>query len=218
VKRSGPPNDSAVNAVNLIAVHRGLRITEEQRQRFVELYMAALDESDLPDDEPFREAVRSHIEFGSRVAMQNSNADTDEDLHPLREVPRWTWAGDGSMIELGDVSTWWEVEGDGEPLVLLHPGGADSRAYDDNLPGLAKAFRCYRYDRRGQGRTPDVGGPITFAAMTDDAIAFIETAVGAPAHLVGHSIGAPVGLLVAQKRPDLVRGLVFSEGVFHHDG
>jgi pimeloyl-ACP methyl ester carboxylesterase len=180
--------------------------------------MAALDESDLPDDEPFREAVRSHIEFGSRVAMQNSNADTDEDLHPLREVPRWTWAGDGSMIELGDVSTWWEVEGDGEPLVLLHPGGADSRAYDDNLPGLAKAFRCYRYDRRGQGRTPDVGGPITFAAMTDDAIAFIETAVGAPAHLVGHSIGAPVGLLVAQKRPDLVRGLVFSEGVFHHDG
>jgi pimeloyl-ACP methyl ester carboxylesterase len=123
-----------------------------------------------------------------------------------------------AMSELGNVSSWWDVDGDGEPLVLLHPGGADSRAYDDNLPGLATAFRCYRYDRRGQGRTPDVGGPITFEAMTDDAIAFIETVVGAPAHLVGHSIGAPVGLLVAQKRPDLVRGLVFSEGVFHHDG
>jgi pimeloyl-ACP methyl ester carboxylesterase len=35
-------------------------------------------------------------------------------------------------------------------------------------------------------------------------IAFLETVVGGPAHLVGHSIGAPVGLLVAQRRPDLV--------------
>jgi len=52
---------------HLIAVHRGLQITEHQRARFVELYMQAL---------------------------QNSHAATDDDLHPLREVPRWTWAGD----------------------------------------------------------------------------------------------------------------------------
>src|SRR3954464_190375 len=79
---------------HLIAVHRGLRITEEQRQRFVELYMAALDAAELPSDPAFREAVREHVEFGSRVAMQNSHADTDDELHPLREVPRWTWSGD----------------------------------------------------------------------------------------------------------------------------
>jgi len=34
------------------------------------------------------------VEFGSRVAMQNSHADNDDQLHPLREVPRWTWPGD----------------------------------------------------------------------------------------------------------------------------
>jgi hemoglobin len=79
---------------HLIAIHRGLKITEEQRERFVELYMAALDKAGLPDDEPFRTAVREHVEFGSKVAMQNSNAKTDAELHPLREVPRWTWAGD----------------------------------------------------------------------------------------------------------------------------
>ena len=79
---------------HLIDVHRHLRITEEQRQRFVQLYMAALDGSDLPDNEEFREAVRSHVEFGSRVAMQNSHAETESELHPLREVPRWTWPGD----------------------------------------------------------------------------------------------------------------------------
>jgi pimeloyl-ACP methyl ester carboxylesterase len=124
----------------------------------------------------------------------------------------------GRLTRVGDVQTWWDVHGEGDPLVLLHPGGADSRAYDGNLAGLAAAFRTFRFDRRGQGRTADVGGPITFAQMTDDAVAFIEQVVGAPVHLLGHSVGAPVGLLVARKRPDLVRGLVFSEGVFHFEG
>jgi hemoglobin len=79
---------------HLIDVHRSLRITEEQRTRFVELYMAAIETSGLPEDEAFREAIRSHVEFGSRVAMQNSNAETEDQLHPLREVPRWSWSGD----------------------------------------------------------------------------------------------------------------------------
>jgi hemoglobin len=79
---------------HLIDVHRGLRITEAQRRRFVELYMAALDQADMPSDREFREAVREHVEFGSKVAMHNSNAASDEQLHPLRAVPRWTWPGD----------------------------------------------------------------------------------------------------------------------------
>jgi hemoglobin len=79
---------------HLVDVHRGLQISEEQRKRFVQLYMAALDASNLPEDHAFREAIEEHVEFGSRVAMQNSNAETDEQLHPLREVPRWTWTGD----------------------------------------------------------------------------------------------------------------------------
>ena len=83
-----------VGFAHLIAVHRGLRITEEQRARFVELYMAALDVADMPSDSAFRDAVREHVEFGSHVAMQNSRAASDAELHPLREVPRWTWAGD----------------------------------------------------------------------------------------------------------------------------
>ncbi|GAA1313091.1 globin [Planotetraspora silvatica] len=77
--------------LGLIDVHRGLRITEPQRRRFVELYMAAADRAGLPDDAPFREALRSHVEFGTQVAVQNSHAETDDQLHPLREVPHWDW-------------------------------------------------------------------------------------------------------------------------------
>jgi hemoglobin len=57
----------------------------------VTLYLAAADTGGLPNDERFREALRSHVEFGSQVAMQNSHARTDADLHPLREVPQWQW-------------------------------------------------------------------------------------------------------------------------------
>lgn len=82
---------------HLIAVHRGLRITEDQRQRFIDLYMQALDDAGMPPDPAFRQAVREHVEFGTAVALQNSHASTEEELHPLREVPRWTWPGeDGS--------------------------------------------------------------------------------------------------------------------------
>jgi hemoglobin len=78
----------------IIDVHRGLKITDEQRERFVAVYLESLDEAGLPGDAPFREAVREHLEFGSHVAQQNSWAERDEDLHPIRAVPRWTWPGD----------------------------------------------------------------------------------------------------------------------------
>ncbi|MDI2129807.1 group II truncated hemoglobin [Yinghuangia seranimata] len=82
--------------LGLIAAHRGHKITEEQRQRFVDLYMAAADETGLPDDPPFRQALREHVEFGSEVAVQNSHAETDDQLHPLREVPMWDWPAESS--------------------------------------------------------------------------------------------------------------------------
>jgi hemoglobin len=76
---------------HIINVHRHLKITDEQRERFVAVYLESLDEAGLPDDEHFRQAVREHVEFGSHVAQQNSWAETDADLHPIREVPHWDW-------------------------------------------------------------------------------------------------------------------------------
>ncbi|MGH2834283.1 MAG: alpha/beta fold hydrolase [Solirubrobacteraceae bacterium] len=123
-------------------------------------------------------------------------------------------------VGLGGVSTWYEEHGDGEALVLMHPGGAgvDARAFSRNLGALAARFRVYTPERRGHGHTPDVEGPITFEAMAQDTIAFLETVVGGPAHLVGYSDGAIVALLVALRRPDLARRVVLVAGVFHHQG
>ena len=118
-------------------------------------------------------------------------------------------------IELNGVLTWYEKRGNGDPLLLLHPGGAgvDSRAWGPNIEALSSRFTAFTPDRRGHGRTPDVEGPITFEAMASDTVAFLETVIGEPAHLAGCSDGAVVALLVALRRPDLVRKLVFIAGV-----
>ena len=121
-------------------------------------------------------------------------------------------------VQLGEVGTWYAEYGDGDPLVLLHPGGADSRAFEPNVEALAARFHVFTPDRRGHGRTPDVDGAISYGLMAQDTAAFIETVVGAPAHVVGCSDGAVVALHTALARPDLVRQAVLVAGVFHHAG
>jgi pimeloyl-ACP methyl ester carboxylesterase len=125
-----------------------------------------------------------------------------------------------SYQQLNGVRTWYDRHGDGDALLLLHPGGAgvDARAFAPNLDALAKRFCVYTPERRAHGHTHDVAGPITFDAMAEDTIAFLERVVGGHAKLVGCSDGAIVALIVALRRPDLVRQLVLVAGVFHHDG
>jgi pimeloyl-ACP methyl ester carboxylesterase len=65
-------------------------------------------------------------------------------------------------VQLDDVRTWADEHGEGAPVALLHPGGADARAWAPNLDVLAAHFHVFTPERRGHGRTPDVEGPITY--------------------------------------------------------
>lgn len=124
----------------------------------------------------------------------------------------------GTYVQLGAVRTWYDEHGSGDPLVLLHGGLVDSRFFEPNLPALAEHFHVYTPERRGHGHTPDVEGPITYQLMADDTIAFLETVVGGPSDLVGHSDGAVIAMLVAIQRPELVNRLVLISGGFNKSG
>lgn len=74
---------------SMLAHHRGLGITAEQRLRFVELMSRAADDAPLPDDPEFRAALVGYLEWGTRLAMHNSQPDADVVEHA--PVPRWGW-------------------------------------------------------------------------------------------------------------------------------
>ncbi len=120
--------------------------------------------------------------------------------------------------EVNGVRTWYAERGQGEPLVLLHGGFSDARDFAGNLDVLAGPFRIFTPERRGHGHTPDVEGAITLDVMAEDLIAFLDKVVGGPAHMAGYSVGGTVALLVALRRPDLVRRLVLISAVFHTSG
>ncbi len=124
------------------------------------------------------------------------------------------------IARLATVPMWYDERGDGDPLVLLHPGGAgiDSRALTASLEALSRLFRTYAPEQRAHGHTPDVDGPLSYQDMAQDTIMFIDGVIGRPVHLLGYSDGAVVAMMVALGRPDLVRRLILAAGVYHHDG
>jgi pimeloyl-ACP methyl ester carboxylesterase len=120
----------------------------------------------------------------------------------------------GEYVELPGVKTWYEVEGEGDPLVLLHGGLVTNETWGMQRGDLSAKHRVFLPERRAHGHTPDVDGPLTYADMANDTIDFLTTVVGGPAHLVGWSDGGIVALLVAIARPDLVRKMVVAAANF----
>lgn len=105
----------------------------------------------------------------------------------------------GEYADLPGVRTWYETEGTGDPLVLLHGGFCTNDTWGAQRADLAAAHRVYLPERRAHGHTADVAGPLTYQDMADDTVAFLEEVVGGPAHLVGWSDGGVVALIVMRR-------------------
>jgi hemoglobin len=73
----------------MLGRHRQLGIDAEQRRRFVSLMSLAADDAELPDDPEFRSALLAYLEWGTRLAMHNSQPGADVAAHA--PVPRWGW-------------------------------------------------------------------------------------------------------------------------------
>jgi hemoglobin len=74
---------------HMLAKHRGLAITAEQRLRFVTLLSQAADDAGLPGEPEFRAAIMGYAEWGTRLALANSQPGAE--TVPHAPVPRWGW-------------------------------------------------------------------------------------------------------------------------------
>jgi pimeloyl-ACP methyl ester carboxylesterase len=120
----------------------------------------------------------------------------------------------GTYAELTRGRVWYEEQGSGTPLILIHGGAVDSRFFDKNVGPLAEHFRIIAIDLWGHGRSPDREGRFTLESFSTDLAEVIERVAGGAAHVVGHSIGAAVALDLVLRRPDLVLKLVQVSGGF----
>lgn len=113
------------------------------------------------------------------------------------------------------MSIWSATTGrSGAPHVVLVHGSLDRSAGLLKLSRrLDERWRVSRYDRRGYGRSRPHGGPFSMPEQVADLVAVIEAApdTAPPCVVVGHSYGGNVGLATAERRPDLVAGVVAYE-------
>jgi len=112
----------------------------------------------------------------------------------------------------------WDGEAGVTPVIFLHGGGQTRRSWRGTAERIAATGRpTANYDARGHGDSDwDPAGDYMLPAFAADLVGVIEV-VGAPAILVGASLGGLTGLLVAGRRPELVRALVLVDVVVDLD-
>ena len=115
------------------------------------------------------------------------------------------------FVRLHDVRMYYEVYGQGRPLVLLHGGASTVQAsFGRQLADFSRDHLVIAPEQRGHGHTGDVPGPYRYADMADDTAELLDRLQVRDADIVGWSDGGIIGLMLAVRRPDLVRRLVVS--------
>lgn len=115
----------------------------------------------------------------------------------------------GGYVDVNGVHMYYEVYGEGSPLVLLH-GGVMTIELDFAalLPELVARHTVVAVEMQGHGRTADTGRAITPAALASDVVGLLDHLGIDRAHMLGHSLGGGVALELAVSHPDRVRSIV----------
>ena len=130
-----------------------------------------------------------------------------------REQARARYSDTTGFIERDGVHVFYEVYGAGEPTILLLPTWSiiHSRFWKLQIPDLARRYRVITFDGRGNGRSDRPTAPEAYAEseFAADALAVMGATTTDRAVLVGLSMGAQRGLLLASDHPERVAGAVF---------
>jgi 3-oxoadipate enol-lactonase len=113
------------------------------------------------------------------------------------------------VVESGDASLWWDEQGEGDPPLLLIQGlGYTADMWHCVLPALAATRRVVFFDNRGVGRSSLPEPPWAVEQFADDAIAVLDAADAAKAHVFGVSMGGLIAQEVALRHPDRIVSLI----------
>ena len=113
-------------------------------------------------------------------------------------------------VHAGDAELYYEVSGDGPPVLLIMGLGADIKGWTLQTHEFSQRHRVIQFDNRGVGRSSTPAGPYTTEQMARDALAVLDAAGVERAHVVGVSLGGTIAQQVALLAPERVGALVLT--------
>jgi len=139
------------------------------------------------------------------------------------QIPYGSNKAVGKRIQVGDISMYYEIYGNGEPLILLHGGFGSSEMMGGMIAAFSKKYRVIAVDSRSQGRTTDSDEKeLSYAQMALDVNGFMDQLKIRKAKFVGWSDGGDIALELALIHPEKIEKAVIlganylgeSKGVF----
>lgn len=124
----------------------------------------------------------------------------------------------GSRVAVNGMQVYYEVSGNGDPLVVLHGAYMNIPSMGGIIPKLAETHTVYAVELQGHGRTTDIDRPITYPALADDVAAFMDAVKLPKADVFGYSMGAAAGLQLAIRHPDKVNKLIAASAAYDAEG
>lgn len=121
-------------------------------------------------------------------------------------------------VSANGLDMYYEIHGEGEPLLLLHGGLGSIDMFAPILPMLAESRQVIAVDLHGHGRTALGDRPISLLDMGDDMAAIVQQLGFDRVDVLGYSLGGGVGLRFAVQHPKMVRRLVIASAPFAREG
>lgn len=127
-------------------------------------------------------------------------------------------APEGGRVEVNGMEMYYEVSGQGEPMIVLHGAFMTIPGMGGIVGRLAETHRVYAIELQGHGRTTDIDRPMTYPNFAGDVAAFMDAVGIDQADVFGYSMGAATGLRLALDHPDRVDQLIVASGAYAFDG
>jgi pimeloyl-ACP methyl ester carboxylesterase len=121
-------------------------------------------------------------------------------------------------VNANGIDYYYEIHGEGEPLLALHGGLGSIDMFGPNLPLLTKSRQVIAVDLHGHGRTPLGDRPVSLIDMGDDLAVLLERLGYRQVDAIGYSLGGGVAFRLAVQHPEMVRRLVLVSTGFSRDG
>lgn len=144
--------------------------------------------------------------------VSDAAAPVVEDDAMTQEAPETGYA------PVNGLQMYYEIHGEGEPLLLIHGAYGTVGMWGPILETLARTHRVIAVEMQGHGHTADIDRPFSYEHLADDMVALLAY-LGIPrADVVGYSMGGNTALQLASRHPDAVRKLVAISANYRADG